>query len=193
MKQDRPTLIKLIHVAKRELNMDDDSYRMLLMNETGKNTCSAMTTEQLSLVIDGMKKRGFKPRKTAVKTTDNKRLSPKSGKEKHAEMGKIRAIWIEMYRHCFVRDASETALDAYVRRMTESQGNKVDILSWCNHDQCRTVMESLKSWHRRCMINELKKHGWRVPTNQQGTKPAAYGDILRWYIKLQAELAAKVK
>lgn len=193
MKQDRPTLIKLIHVAKRELNMDEDSYRMLLKNETGKDSCTELTTEQLGLVIDGMKKRGFKPRKTTVKTTDNKRLSPKSGKAKHAEMGKIRAIWIEMNRHGFVRDGSETALDAYVRRMTESQGNKVDILGWCNSDQCRTVLESLKSWHRRCMINELKKHDWRIPTNQNGTKSGAYGDILRWYIKLQAELAAKVK
>ncbi|STM24228.1 Mu prophage; modulation of host gene protein [Escherichia coli] len=56
----RTSLIKLIHVARRELQLDDDTYRAFLMQKTGKISCRELTVTQLEQVLDAMKERGFK-------------------------------------------------------------------------------------------------------------------------------------
>ncbi|EFY6253291.1 regulatory protein GemA, partial [Shigella sonnei] len=35
----RTSLIKLIHVARRDLQLDDDTYRAFLVQHTGKTSC----------------------------------------------------------------------------------------------------------------------------------------------------------
>ena len=52
--------IKLIHIAKNQLQLDDDLYRANLNELTGKNSCSAMSIPELFKVLDHMKKSGFK-------------------------------------------------------------------------------------------------------------------------------------
>ncbi|HCX7622286.1 TPA: DUF1018 domain-containing protein, partial [Escherichia coli] len=42
----RTSLIKLIHVARRELQLDDDTYRAFLMQKTGKTSCRELTVTQ---------------------------------------------------------------------------------------------------------------------------------------------------
>ncbi|HGC4094660.1 TPA: phage protein GemA/Gp16 family protein, partial [Escherichia coli] len=56
----RTSLIKLIHVARRELQLDDDTYRAFLMQKTGNISCRELTVTQLEQVLDAMKERGFK-------------------------------------------------------------------------------------------------------------------------------------
>lgn len=174
----RNQLIKLIHVAKRSLALDDETYRLVLTNTTDKDSCSKMSIKELESVLAEFENRGFKRMVNGNKKPFKKRLSPKSGKAKFAEIDKIRAIWITMAKHGVVRDRSETALDAYVRRMT-NKGRKqgVDHVAWCDASQAYQVLESLKSWHRRVMIDEIKAKGWTVPMNERTAKPAGYEAI----------------
>ena len=39
-------LIGMIHVAKIQLGLDDDTYRALLIDLTGKDSCSRMTPKE---------------------------------------------------------------------------------------------------------------------------------------------------
>ena len=39
----KPKLIQLIHIAKSELGLEDDVYREVLANTTGKTSCKDMT------------------------------------------------------------------------------------------------------------------------------------------------------
>lgn len=178
----RNRLIQLIHVGKRELGLDDDTYRAMLENVTGKTSCSKMSIQQLELVLASMENQGFKRQVNGKQTTFKKRLSPKAGRAKHGEIDVIRAVWITMAKHGIVRDGSETALDAYVRRMTNrNKGQGVDTVAWCSHDQAYQVLESLKSWHRRELIKQMKAKGWTVPMNTSGTAPAGYDAVLEAY------------
>ncbi|HBQ4197611.1 TPA: DUF1018 domain-containing protein, partial [Escherichia coli] len=58
----RGKLISTIHVAKRELALDDETYTSALLAATGKTSCRDMSADELSRVLDVFKKRGFKVR-----------------------------------------------------------------------------------------------------------------------------------
>nr|WP_159064932.1 phage protein GemA/Gp16 family protein [Thaumasiovibrio subtropicus] len=53
---------KLTHIIKRDLSLEDDTYRQLLQTHTGKLSCKTMNNLELQTIIDTMKKKGFKPR-----------------------------------------------------------------------------------------------------------------------------------
>jgi len=64
----RNNLIKVIHVAKRELEMDDGTYREMLSNIPeldGVTSIAKLSIPKLRVVFDTLKKRGFKVRPKA--------------------------------------------------------------------------------------------------------------------------------
>ncbi|WP_299001703.1 gp16 family protein [uncultured Shewanella sp.] len=158
-------LITLINIAKQQLNIDEYVYRAMLTSCVGKNSLRVMTLSELEQVLTHFKQKGFTPHKSPNKQSAKGRLSPKGGKAKVAEIDKIRAIWITMFKQNIVRDGSETALDSYVRRMsarlniTNDIAKGVDSVAWLNPQQAYTVLESLKSWHKRAMQVRLEQLG----------------------------------
>ncbi|WP_145571342.1 gp16 family protein [Yersinia bercovieri] len=111
----KPQLIRLIHIAKSQLKLDDDTYRVLLANTAnGKTSCSVMSYQELQDVYSEFQQRGFKRR--FKKPTP--RVKPNSkGLSRAAEIPKIRAVWNTMFLHGFVGSDDELALNAYVKRM----------------------------------------------------------------------------
>lgn len=130
----RNQLIKLIHVAKRDRKLDDDTYRQFLVNYAGVNSTRDMTERQLQQVLDAMKQLGFK-----VKSAKPHKITATDAQSK-----KIRALWLEMADAGYVRDSSERAINAYVHRITD-----VGRLEWLSTDQASRVIESLKQWQAR--------------------------------------------
>ena len=136
-KGDRNRLIKLIHVARRELQIDDDSYRMMLSNMPvlkGKTSAKDCTVLQLNSILEQLKNRGFKVRK-AVKTR---------ALASDEQSRKIRSLWLELHASNVVRDSSEKALAAYVMRIC-----KIEALQWLSSKQAGDVIETLKKWLQR--------------------------------------------
>lgn len=141
---DRLRLIRLVHTAARELHMDRDTYRDVLRTVTGKDSCSSMSAAELQVALDHLKKCGFKVRPTR---------RPSRPLDFHAESRKIRALWLLLHELDVVRDASEAALGAYVKRMTG-----VEALQWINSGQTERVIESLKKWAMRYLPQRVKRH-----------------------------------
>lgn len=54
-------LIAKIHIAKQQLNMDDDTYRTILQRITGQNSTKSCHLLQLQRVMDEMERLGFMP------------------------------------------------------------------------------------------------------------------------------------
>ncbi|WP_188009227.1 gp16 family protein [Grimontia hollisae] len=152
--EQRTRLIKLIHIGKRELGLDDETYRALLQRETGKESCKSMLNSELDTVLRAMERQGFK-RKKSPKTNHRKnRLSPKT-QGLPTVISKIRALWITMAKEGIIRDGSEAALNAYVRRMTKRQSDVgIDQLAWCGDKQTQLILESLKKWIERIKSNQ---------------------------------------
>ncbi|NMX60234.1 regulatory protein GemA [Pseudomonas sp. WS 5079] len=141
--QDRLRLIKLIHVARRELRMDADTYRLMLAGMKGLDGATStadLNVPNLLKVLEQLKQKGFKPRPNKA----GKR--PPAGDE---QSKKIRSLWLTLHDLGVVRDPSEAALAKFVLGMT-----RVSALQWLNTAQASRVIENLKQWHNRVTNKE---------------------------------------
>ncbi len=154
-------LVRLIHIAKSKLKLDDDTYRLMLVTATGKTSCSKMKHAELQLAYDAFVERGFK---RSFKKTEP-RVKPRlNGQSKTAEIGKIRAIWITMHKQGFIVDSSEEAINKFVQRQTARLNNVgVNELGWLDSELAYRVLESLKQWHLRLMLEVLRVLGKPLP------------------------------
>ncbi|MDI3480808.1 MAG: hypothetical protein PWQ97_463 [Tepidanaerobacteraceae bacterium] len=56
----------LIHLAKNQLGLDDDTYREILMQEAGVNSSKDLTNDSFEKVLKRFKFLGFKVKRTEV-------------------------------------------------------------------------------------------------------------------------------
>lgn len=154
----RAQLIRLIHVARREAGIDDDTYREKLRSITGETSCKQLQVRQLEDVYQAFKDSGFKRTFKRSKAPGKPRTSEH---QRTAIIGKIRAVWAEMARHGFIQCSSAAALDQYVKRMTATAngGEGVAHLDWLDGQMAGRVVESLKQWHAREMRKQLDAAG----------------------------------
>ncbi len=128
----RNAILGKIHIAKKQLNIDDDDYRALIGNLTqGKTSCKDCTPQELGTIMDALIGLGFKPSQPKVK------LSPKSS-ETPTQADKIRAMWIDLHSRGKVRNRGDDALQKFVKRLTG-----VDRVEWLEHTQAVTVITAL--------------------------------------------------
>ncbi len=179
---ERTRLIRLVQVGRRSLGLDEETYRALLVQQSGKRSAAALSIQELDKVLQAMKGAGFKPTvKRGVKGGKQKRLSPVSGTPvRTAEIGVIRAIWITMAKHGLLRDGSETALNHYVERQTVRINNGVGVaeVAWLSEARAYPVLESLKHWHKREMVKALQAAKKTVPINEKTGRVAGYQAVL---------------
>lgn len=179
---DRTRLIRLVQVGRRTLELDEETYRELLTQQSGKRSAADLTLQELDKVLVAMKAAGFKPTvKRPAKGAASKRLSPAHGTPvKAAEISVIRAIWITMHRHGLLRDGSETALNHYVERQTVRMNNGIGVaeVAWLSDALAYRVLESLKNWHKREMVKALYVAKKPVPTHVKTGRVAGYQAIL---------------
>lgn len=140
----RTTLIKLIHVARRELQLDDDTYRAFLVQCTGKTSCRELSVAQLERVLDAMKERGFKKQKKHPRRRFKGHVTPRE---------KIYKIWQQMFQDGFVADGSDAALDKYVARLT-ARRNGGQPASMVGGRQYITEDPEINRYRPRILVNE---------------------------------------
>lgn len=191
MQPDAYRLLQLVQIGRRDLHLAEEDYRALLEGVTGARSAKGLNAGQLALVLEAMKRLGFKPTvKRPVKAGKQKRLSPVSGTPvRTAEIGVIRAIWIAMAKHGLLRDGSETALDHYVERQTVrlNKGVGVAKVAWLDGALAYSVLESLKHWHKRAMVEALRAAKRRVPVGRGGAV-AGYPVVLAAFEQMIEEV-----
>lgn len=173
----RTSMIKVIHIARRDLHLDDDTYRSLLGAVVpGKSSCRDMTVIELQNVIQALEAKGFKSKPLR---RSKRRMSAPSDVSL-----KIRAIWKTMFNQGFVRDGSDIGLDRFVRRHTRIRngGEGVSSLEWLRADAEDNLLESLKQWHIREMKKAMLAHHARLPENPvTGEESRDYDTICSGY------------
>jgi phage gp16-like protein len=173
-------LIRLIHIAKNEFKLDDETYRELLLDITGKDSCAKMSIRALHKVYDAMKDKGFKRK---FKKTNKTTVNVASHRD---DIQKIRAIWITMFEQGFIKNGSDKALDCYVERMTKPiNGIGIKCASWLDTYLASRVLESVKKWHLRMIIERcLKFDGFTAENNTlyfRNVKYIGYNEITNFY------------
>lgn len=137
----RARLIKLIHVARGKLALDEDSYRGIVgkyaKNKTSASDCSV---PELERIFDHMKRAGFKVQKPAgAKPAETRRM------DTSPEVQKARALWLLLHQLGAVKNPAEAALAAYARRQIG-----VDDLAWAG-PRIAELIEALKKWAVRVL------------------------------------------
>jgi len=145
--------IQLIHIAKSQLDMDDEYYRLNLHEAVKKQSCADMSLSELVQVLEHFKKLGFKPKSI-------KKQSPKSSNKKPSEknmLDKLRQIWIEMHKQGFINDGSEQALEKWAINQSKrlNKGAPVAKLEWTSNQMRYALIEQLKKWHVRLLQKAL--------------------------------------
>lgn len=150
----RQRLIRLIHVAKRDLSLDDDTYRAILQRFGNKSSSADLTVPELEKVLEHLKRSGFKVRSKGCAEAARRPVQPKSSRPlaQDAESKKIRALWLFMHQIGVVTNPSEEALAAYVKRIVG-----VDALQWISGAQAETLIETLKKWAMRFLPGVVEK------------------------------------
>ena len=167
-KEHRNKLIKLVHVARRELGLDEPAYRAILLTQGGKESLAALSTGQMSRVLEYLKAQGFRVRKSP---TDRKQATGKNAR-------KVRALWLMLHELGAVRDPTEAALTAYVKRMTGVddvqwlRGDRVvkygDVNAW--KERPVLVVEALKKWAQRYLpqaVQQLRAEVLQLQASRQ--------------------------
>lgn len=145
--QNRRTMIAKIHVAKRELALDEDDYRQILFEETRHKSLTDCTEGELVRVIDRLKRQGFKPLPGRGKTA----------KAQHPMAKKARALWISLYQLGVVRNSSEAALEAFAKRQLGC-----DRLVWARQSDAYKLIEALKQMATRAGWRQSDDNGKRL-------------------------------
>ena len=137
----KTNLIKLIHVAKSKLGLDDDVYRDILESTTGKTSSKLLTPAQLEAVLDRLKQLGFEveSNKTGVKNLAS-----------DAQSKLIRHLWLQLYHAGQVKNGSEKALAKFIENRV-----KVSALQFLSSESADMVINHLRQWCKRCGIERV--------------------------------------
>lgn len=119
-----------IHVAKKQLGLDDETYRAVLVRVTGKASAGAMNEAERRNVVEELRRQGFKPAKKGLE-------GPFAGK--------LQALWIAAYNLGIVRDRHDAAMLAFVKR--QSSIDHTRFLQ--DAADARKAIEALKGWMTR--------------------------------------------
>lgn len=143
------TTIRMIHVACRDLGLDQDTRHELQERVTGKASLSDMTERDLKLVVDELKSKGWKPvqKKAGAKPFRN-----------FASRGDIRfchVLWGKLVAAGVFAVPGHEGLNAFARTVLEKADGVaiLDIDRLRDHKQIALLIEVLKN---RCTRAGIK-------------------------------------
>lgn len=136
--QIRDREIKLIHVARRELGLDEETYRAMLKNVAGVSSSTDLSYQGRQKVLAHLKAAGFKVKSKAAPA------AIASGGQVDPQYRKIQALWTELHGVGAVRVNTEAALRVYIKRITGCGDYQ-----FCSSAQVVAIIETLKKWLAR--------------------------------------------
>lgn len=134
---DRGKMLAKIHLARKQMGLDDETYRELLARVTGQRTCATCRDDQLHQVLAEFGRLGWMAK-------------PARPRSDRAQVRMIYGIWADI-APLLEGDAGEEALRGFVRRQTRSpvHPDGVDAPEWLNGADANKVIEGLKGWLAR--------------------------------------------
>lgn len=142
--------IKLIHIGRSALGMDDATYRAMLARLcSGKTSSKALTGAERQAVLAHMKASGFtvKPR--------GKSTSPAGiDWQREPQLLKLRALWYLLADAGAVERPADTlacnaAIEAWAKRQFSARKPPLDALRFASGPQMNDLVEQAKQWARR--------------------------------------------
>ena len=137
--------ISMIKIAQKQLCIDDETYRAMLIRLTGQNSCRNLPLNKLNIVLDEMIKKGFviKPKNPKYSTPVKTPRYPQSD-----ERDKLLSVWIALADIGVVKNRSDAALARYCQKITGKA-------HWHFEADYLPIIEGLKAWYWREALKQL--------------------------------------
>jgi hypothetical protein len=133
-------MIQKVQIARRQLGLDDESYRAILLRITGQTSSTACTVRDLDALLREFTRLGF-----AAKPS--RKVSQK------AQVRMIYGVWRDI-RPLLRSDSDPAAmLRAFVKRQTG-----VDAPEFLDAVQANKVLEGMKAWRTRLRRNQTQEN-----------------------------------
>lgn len=124
--ESRRSLMAKLHIARKDLRLDEDTYRAMLENLTGKRSAADCTDRQLVMLVAALRKRGWR---------DSRPKGPKVRPEFEEALGKINALRLDTKKPW-------TYVESIAKRMYGVG------LSWLDGEQLRGVITAMAKHQR---------------------------------------------
>ena len=132
-----------IHIAKKALGWDEDSYRDIMQAKCGVRSSGLLDFTGRKLFLAHLRACGWLGG-TTTPARGQKPASAPSRKPLTASQRKMWSLWMTLADAGKVDSRKMPALVAFAHRQTG-----VDRLEWLNANQEDLIIESLKAWVRR--------------------------------------------
>ena len=139
----RRALLAKVHLAKKDLRLDDDTYRDILERETGRRSSAECSVQELEHLVAHFRRQGFVPKTVA----GGRQGAPRPAGQRRADhpvAKKARAMWISLHQLGVVENASEQALEAFAKRQLG-----VERMQWMDQGLSSKLIDALKDWAKR--------------------------------------------
>jgi hypothetical protein len=140
-----------IHIAKKDLGLDEETYRGMLQEVTGRRSAKDLDHRQAQQVIDHLKKRGwcggkrpngppsFPPRRGAVGRRKFEDLGERPDMASPGQLRKVEVMWKDVA----IGDPAKT-LRRFIWRLC-----RVSDLRFLSAGQAHEVIEAIKAIRQR--------------------------------------------
>ena len=132
----RLAMLAKVHVARKQMGLDDGAYRAVLTRVVGRDSAKDCSGAELERVLGEFARLGWSPSRAARR-------------DRRPHVRKIYAIWGDLKP--LLDEADDEALRGFVRRQTRSAKNPdgVGAPEWLDGHEATKVIEGLKGWLER--------------------------------------------
>jgi phage gp16-like protein len=120
--------------VKRDLRLDDDAYRGILRQITGKESAADLSPIELGAVLEKMARLGFASPRTLAS----------EGGPGGPQQRKAQALWHDLGEMGVLDDPSEAGLRKFARRLIG-----LEAIQWADAHELNKLIEALKGWRNR--------------------------------------------
>lgn len=182
-----------IHIAKKQLGLDDDTYRAVLLRVVGKESSRDMSAAEHGRLLAEFERLGFNPASKAPRKGG--KVPAKSLAGPYAK--KLQALWIAGWNLGLIFDRQDSALLAFVSRQTG-----IERTDWLRDAaSAQKAIEALKSWLardggvnwsvERLTPEHKQRHGYQIAA-AQWLRLFPSGDMGAFWVEVSAILKRSI-
>ncbi|MES0034724.1 regulatory protein GemA [Mesorhizobium sp. M0046] len=122
--------LSAIHVANKQLGLDEDTARDLYQRVTGKRSLREMNEREQLRIVEEQRRQGFKPAEKGLQGPFAK---------------KLQALWIAAWNLGIIRDRRDAAMLSFVKRQTGIEHTRFLL----DAEDSAKAIDALKAWMTR--------------------------------------------
>lgn len=137
----RQKALAKIHIAKKDMRLDEETYRSIILRVTNDriNSAGSLTALEMNALLAEFKRLGWKP---ALPKQSGKKAA--NGDWRSKRIWLINKLWGELGEAGVLTDPSTEALHTFCKNRM-----KAETLEWSSSAELNTIVDALKAWQRR--------------------------------------------